>query len=96
MSASAKVTRKSLIILLLIYCKNWCSDRVFYVNIADADIGSINSLHIFINKYLYFMQVKFQKKKKKKKKKVEWSANYTIFVSFLTKIIIGLPFLTKR
>ena len=28
-----------------IYCKNWFSDRSFYVTIADADIESLKSLH---------------------------------------------------
>ena len=34
-----------------IYCKNWFSNRVFYVNIADADIGSLKSLHTLFDKY---------------------------------------------
>ena len=43
-----------------IYCKNWFSDRVSYITIADADIGSLKSLHILFDKYLDHMLVKFE------------------------------------
>ena len=43
-----------------IYCKNRFSDRVFYIIIADADIGSPISLHTLFDKYLDHMLVKFE------------------------------------
>ena len=43
-----------------IYCKNWFSDRVFYVTISDADIGSLKSLCTSFYKYLEHMLVKFE------------------------------------
>ena len=43
-----------------IYCKNWFSDRVFYINIADADIGSFKSLHTLFDKYFDHILVKFE------------------------------------
>ena len=43
-----------------IYCKNWFPDRAFYVTIADADIGSLKSLHILFDKYLDHILVKFE------------------------------------
>ena len=43
-----------------IYCKNWFSDWAFYVTIADADIGSLKSLHTLFDKYLDHMLVKFE------------------------------------
>ena len=39
--------------------KNWFSDQVFYVTIADADIGS-KSLKALFDKYLDHMLVKFK------------------------------------
>ena len=42
MSALATVARKS---FNGIYSENWFSDRAFYVTIADAEIGSLKSLH---------------------------------------------------
>ena len=42
-----------------IYCKNWFSDRVFYVTIVDADIWSLKSLHTLFNKCLDHMLVKY-------------------------------------
>ena len=33
------------------------SDRVFYVTIADADIGSLKSLHTLFDKYLSHIQL---------------------------------------
>ena len=42
------------------YCKNWFSDRIFHVTIADADIGSLKSLHTLVDKYLDHMLVKFE------------------------------------
>ena len=50
MSALATVAGKS--INGKSYCKNWFSDRVFHVTIADADIGSIKFLHTLFDKYL--------------------------------------------
>ena len=38
------------------------SDRVFYVTIAEADIGSLKSLHTLFDKYLDHMLVKFERK----------------------------------
>ena len=34
--------------------------RVFYITIADADIGSLKSLHTLFDKYLDHMLVKFE------------------------------------
>ena len=42
------------------YCKNWFSDRAFYVTIADADIGSLKSFHKLFDKYLDHLLVKFE------------------------------------
>ena len=42
-----------------IYCKNWFSGQAFYVTIADADIGSLKSLHTLFDKYLDHMLVEF-------------------------------------
>ena len=36
------------------------SDRVFYVTIASTDIGSSNSLHTFLKKYVFHTLVKFE------------------------------------
>ena len=44
----------------VLYCKNWFSDQVFNVTIADADIGSLKSLHTLFDKYLDHMLVKFE------------------------------------
>ena len=55
MSALATVARKSF------NCKFTSkidSGRVFYVTIADADIGSLKSLHTLFGKYLDHMLVK--------------------------------------
>ena len=46
--------------LIQIYCKNWFSDRAFYVTIADPDVGSLKSLHTLFDKYLDHMLVKFE------------------------------------
>ena len=35
-------------------------DRAFYVTIANADIGSLKSLHTLFDKYLDHMLVKFE------------------------------------
>ena len=43
-----------------IYCKNWFFDWSFYVTIADADIGSLKSLHTLFDKYLDHMLMKFE------------------------------------
>ena len=40
--------------------KNWFSNRMFHVTIADADIGSLKSLHTLFDKYLDHMLVKFE------------------------------------
>ena len=40
--------------------KNWFSDQVFNIVIADADIGSLKSLHILFDKYFYHMLLKFE------------------------------------
>ena len=40
--------------------KNWFSEWIFYVTIADADIGSLKSLHTLFDKYLDHMLVKFE------------------------------------
>ena len=52
------------------------SDRVFYVTIANADIGSLKPLHSLFDKYLDHMLVKLNK--------IVWSELYKI-LSFLTK-----------
>ena len=49
---------------------------VFYVTIADADIGSLKALHTLFDKYLDYMLVKIDQ--------IVWSELYKIF-SFLTK-----------
>ena len=36
------------------------SDRIFYVTITDADIGSVKSLHTLFDKYIDHMLVKFE------------------------------------
>ena len=43
-----------------IYCKNWFSELAFYVTIADADIGSLKSLHTLFDKYLDHKLVTFE------------------------------------
>ena len=58
MSALASIARKNF--YWQIYCKNWFSDRAFYVTIADADIGSLKSLHTLFDKYLDHMLVRFE------------------------------------
>ena len=40
--------------------KNWFSSRVFYITIANADIGSLKSLHTLFDKYLDHMLVEFE------------------------------------
>ena len=42
--------------------KNWFSSRVFYItiDIANADIGSLKSLHTLFDKYLDHMLVEFE------------------------------------
>ena len=42
------------------YYKNWFSDRVFYITIANANIGSLKSLHTLFDKYLDHTLVKFE------------------------------------
>ena len=61
---------------------NFCSInltlKLFRVTVADADIGSLKSLHTFLDKFLYHMLVTFERKK------IIWSKLHEIF-SFLTK-----------
>ena len=58
-----------------IYCKKLLSDRAFYVTIADADIGSLKSLHKLFNKYLDHMLVKFEQNR------MVWTIqNFVLFV----------------
>ena len=59
MSALAKVARKSLNGIFT--AKIDFPIRAFYVTIADADIGSLNSLHTLSDKYLDQMLVKFER-----------------------------------
>ena len=40
--------------------KNDFSDRIFYVTITDADIGSLKFLHTLFDQYLDHMLVKFE------------------------------------
>ena len=40
--------------------KNGFSARVFYITIANADIGSLKFLHTLFDKYLDHMLVKFE------------------------------------
>ena len=47
-----------------IYCKNWFPNRVFYVTIADADIGSLKFLHTLFDTYLAHMLVKFEQNRR--------------------------------
>ena len=42
------------------HCKNWFSDGTLYVTIADADIGSLKSLHTLFDENLDNMLVKFK------------------------------------
>ena len=44
-----------------IYCKNWFSDRIFYVTIDDVDIGSLKSLHSLFDKYLDHILFEFER-----------------------------------
>ena len=67
MSALATVTGKSFLRVFFnlqlkqqIYSKSLFYDRLFYVTIADADIGSLKSLHILFVKYLERILVKFE------------------------------------
>ena len=50
MSALATIARKSFSAKFT--AKNDFPDRVFYVTIADADIGSLKSLHTLFDMYL--------------------------------------------
>ena len=40
--------------------KKWFSDRVFYITIADSDIGSLKSLHTLFDEYLDLMLGEFE------------------------------------
>ena len=57
-SALAMVARKSF--NGRFHCKNWFSDGTLYVTIADADIGSLKSLHTLFDENLDNMLVKFK------------------------------------
>ena len=61
-------------ILRQINCKNRFSDQAFYVTIADADIGSLKSLHTLFGKYLDHMLVKFEQNHK-----VQTIQNFELF-----------------
>ena len=43
-----------------IYFTNGCSNSECFVIIADADFGSLKSLHSFLNKYLYHILMEFE------------------------------------
>ena len=58
MSALATVTENSFNGIFT--TKNCFSDQVFYVTIADADIGSLKCLNKFFGKYLDHMLVIFE------------------------------------
>ena len=62
-----------------IYCKNWFSDWLFYVTIADADIGSLKSMHTLFDKYLDHMLVEFEQNR------MIQSLHTTQILSFLTQ-----------
>ena len=84
-----------------IYSKIWFSGRAFYVTIADADIGSLKSLHILFDKYLDYMLVKFEQNRmvgiiqnfvffdKKMVKNFWQSADATLEDVSETEIIVG-------
>ena len=57
MSALVTVARKSF--NFIINRKNWFSTRVFYITIADAEIGSLKSLYTLFDEYLDHTLVKF-------------------------------------
>ena len=59
MSALATVARKRFNGIFTAK-KKWFSDRAFHVTIADADIGSLKSLHTLFDKYLDHMLVKYE------------------------------------
>ena len=62
-----------------IYCKNWSSDRAFYViTIADADIWSLKSLHTLFDKYVCGPHAGEMWTKL-------YGPNHTKFCAFLTK-----------
>ena len=58
MSAFETVARKSF--KWQIYSTNRFSDRIFYVTIADADIGIVKSLQTLFDKHLNHRLVKFE------------------------------------
>ena len=62
-----------------ICCKNWFSNRAFYVTIDDADIGNLKSLHTLFDKYLDHMLVKFEQNR------MVWTVQK--FVLFWQKIV---------
>ena len=69
--------------------KNWFSDGVFYVTIADTDIESLKSLHTLFDKYLDQMLVKFEQNR------MVWTIkNFDLFdkkiVSIFDKVL--MPF----
>ena len=71
--------------------KDWFSDRVFYITIADADIGSPKSLHTLFDKYLDHMLVRFEQNFELFDKKMLnhfWqSVNIILEDVYVTKII---------
>ena len=74
MSALATVVQKSFNIKFTAKI-DFC-DRTFYVTIADADIGSLKSLHTLFDKYLDHMLVNLNK--------ILWSEPYKM-LCFLTR-----------
>ena len=71
MSALATVTGRVLTAHLL---QNFFPDWVFYVTIADADIGSLKSLPSLFDTYLYHMLVKFEQNRM-----VRTTQNFALF-----------------
>ena len=62
-----------------IYCEKWCSYRVFYVTIANADIGSLKSLHTLFKVFEPHAGKIWTK---------SYGSNYTNFLSFLPKKMV--------
>ena len=66
-----------------IYCKNWFSDRAFYITNTDAEIGSLKSLRTLFDKYLDHMQVKFEQNRK-----VRNIQNYELFCKKMVEKVL--------
>ena len=62
--------------------------KLFPATVANADIGSLKSLHTFLKQCLYHMLVKFEQNRL-----VETTQNFELFDK---KPVILKPFLTKR